>query len=277
MSSSFTHIINDNVSFILSAVVIFHYTYTDSTVFYDGCSNLHSHQRCARVPFYQHPQQWSSFISDNSRSLRCEVSQCGYDLHFADEWCWASFHMPMTICASSEKCLFRSFVKFQTRFLSIKLSSLWMYILDINSLSGVLFGNIFSHSVGCLFSLLFALLHRKLFIWCSPLSASKDWSCLFYFGRWVLYPWATRELANLFKSRMHPTLCDPMHCSLPGSSVHRLFRQEYWSGLPFPTLEDLRHPGIEPRSSLGTNIFLLSYTWLLLFLNNFIHGYRLAS
>ena len=25
-------------------------------------------------------------------------------------------------------------------------------------------------------------------------------------------------------------------------------RQEYWSGLPFPSPEDLSHPGIEPRS-----------------------------
>ena len=25
-------------------------------------------------------------------------------------------------------------------------------------------------------------------------------------------------------------------------------RQEYWSGLPFPSLEDLPNPGIEPRS-----------------------------
>ena len=29
------------------------------------------------------------------------------------------------------------------------------------------------------------------------------------------------------------TLCDPMDSSPPGSSVHR--RQEYWSGLPFPS------------------------------------------
>ena len=26
-----------------------------------------------------------------------------------------------------------------------------------------------------------------------------------------------------------PTLCDPMDCSLPGSSIHGIFRQEYWS------------------------------------------------
>ena len=26
------------------------------------------------------------------------------------------------------------------------------------------------------------------------------------------------------------------------------FRQEYWSGLPFPSLGDLPHPGIEPGS-----------------------------
>ena len=30
------------------------------------------------------------------------------------------------------------------------------------------------------------------------------------------------------------TLCNPMGCTLPGSSVHGVF-QEYWSGLSFPT------------------------------------------
>ena len=32
-----------------------------------------------------------------------------------------------------------------------------------------------------------------------------------------------------------PTLSDPMDCSLPGSSVHRFSRQEYWSGVPLPS------------------------------------------
>ena len=30
------------------------------------------------------------------------------------------------------------------------------------------------------------------------------------------------------------TLCDPMDCNPPGSSVHGFSRQGYWSGLPFP-------------------------------------------
>ena len=33
-----------------------------------------------------------------------------------------------------------------------------------------------------------------------------------------------------------PTLHDPMDCSLPGSSVHGIFQQEYWSGVPLPSL-----------------------------------------
>ena len=33
-----------------------------------------------------------------------------------------------------------------------------------------------------------------------------------------------------------PTLSDPMDYSLPGSSVHEFSRQEYWSGLPLPSL-----------------------------------------
>ena len=39
-----------------------------------------------------------------------------------------------------------------------------------------------------------------------------------------------------------------MNCSPPGSSVHGIFHQEYWSGLPFPCPGDLPDPGIESRS-----------------------------
>ena len=45
-----------------------------------------------------------------------------------------------------------------------------------------------------------------------------------------------------------PTLFSPMDCSPPGSSVHGIFRQDYWSGLPFPSPGDLPNPGIEPTS-----------------------------
>ena len=45
-----------------------------------------------------------------------------------------------------------------------------------------------------------------------------------------------------------PTLCDPLDCSPPGSSVHRIFQQEYWSGLPFPAPKDLLNPRTEPLS-----------------------------
>ena len=51
-----------------------------------------------------------------------------------------------------------------------------------------------------------------------------------------------------------PTLRNPVDCSLPGSS-----RQEYWSGLPFPSLEDLPDPVIEPGSpALQADNLLLS-------------------
>ena len=50
-------------------------------------------------------------------------------------------------------------------------------------------------------------------------------------------------------SKSCPTLVTPWTvCSLPGSSVMGFSRQEYWSGLPFPSPGDLPDPGIEPRS-----------------------------
>jgi len=40
-----------------------------------------------------------------------------------------------------------------------------------------------------------------------------------------------------------------MDCSPPCSSVHGIFRQEYWSGLPCPSPGDLSDTRTEPRSS----------------------------
>ena len=44
------------------------------------------------------------------------------------------------------------------------------------------------------------------------------------------------------------TLCEPMDCSLPGSLSMGFSRQEYWSGLPFPSPRDLPNSGTELRS-----------------------------
>ena len=45
-------------------------------------------------------------------------------------------------------------------------------------------------------------------------------------------------------------LSDPMDCSPPGSMkiLMGFSRQEYWSGVPFPSPGDLPNPGIEPVS-----------------------------
>ena len=43
------------------------------------------------------------------------------------------------------------------------------------------------------------------------------------------------------------TLWDSMDCS-QAPLYMELFRQEYWSGLPFPTPGDLPDPGIKPVS-----------------------------
>ena len=61
-----------------------------------------------------------------------------------------------------------------------------------------------------------------------------------------ILPPPVRSEVKLFSCVM--TLCNPMDCSLPGSSIHGISRQEYWSGLPFPSPGDHPDPGIEHRS-----------------------------
>ena len=62
--------------------------------------------------------------------------------------------------------------------------------------------------------------------------------------------------------------CDPMDYSPPGSSVHEIFQEKYWSGLPFPSPGDLPNPEIEPMSLASPALHLplchLMDAWVLL-------------
>ena len=52
-----------------------------------------------------------------------------------------------------------------------------------------------------------------------------------------------------------PTFCDPMECSLLGSSVHGILQAEYCSRLLFPSPGDLPDPVIEVGSPALTGGF----------------------
>ena len=47
-----------------------------------------------------------------------------------------------------------------------------------------------------------------------------------------------------------PTLCKPMDCSLPGSSIHGIFQVRVLEWVAFPSSEDFRNPEIEPGSPM---------------------------
>ena len=57
-------------------------------------------------------------------------------------------------------------------------------------------------------------------------------------------PWAMVCDAKLLQ--LCPTLCAPMDCSPPGSSVPGILQEEYWSVLLFTPPGDRPSPGITP-------------------------------
>ena len=86
------------------------------------------------------------------------IPHCSFDLHFSNnEQCWASFHVFLShLYVFFGEMSVRSFPHFLIGlfvFLGLTCMSLF-YILEINPLSGVSLAIIFSHSQGCLFTLL---------------------------------------------------------------------------------------------------------------------------
>ena len=61
------------------------------------------------------------------------------------------------------------------------------------------------------------------------------------------------------------TLWEPMDSSPPGSSVHGILQEEYWSGFPCPPPGDLPDPGVKPASLmfsvLAGGFFTTSTNW----------------
>ena len=63
-------------------------------------------------------------------------------------------------------------------------------------------------------------------------------------------PWKSTWSCNVLclVAKLCPTLCKPRDCSPPDASVHSIFQEEYWSGLPFHTREGVPDSGIKPMS-----------------------------
>ena len=71
--------------------------------------------------------------------------------------------------------------------------------------------------------------------------------------------WATNTLSNFHKLYTNRTLFCVLCCEAPLSM--ELFRQEYWSGLPFPSPVDLPIPGSEPRLLRLLHCRQILYRW----------------
>ena len=55
-------------------------------------------------------------------------------------------------------------------------------------------------------------------------------------------------------AQLHPTLSNSITVACQAPLSMRFFRQEYWSGLPFPPREDLPDPRMEPMSVVSPYI-----------------------
>ena len=56
----------------------------------------------------------------------------------------------------------------------------------------------------------------------------------------------TLKKVKVLVAGLCPTLCDPVDCGLPGSSIHGILQARILEWVTIPSLEDFPNSGIEP-------------------------------